>query len=148
MFDDCKGVYSMFFDVSQICMYIHVFTCIYMCKYIYIYIYIYMWRPVFCMLAQNEHVGLLREKRDMVEGCLSIGFCVRAGRKWCFPFFQWLSRKSRGDLVSTTGFSGQLREVKKNHPKMIISLGIPDHENIFLMVNACLRATTGNSGYG
>ena len=51
------------------------------------------------MLAQNENVGTPPEKRDMVEGCLSIGFCVRAGRKWCFPFFQWLSQISGGDLI-------------------------------------------------
>ena len=68
-----------------------------------------IWRPAFCMLAQNENVGTPPEKRDMVEGCLSIGFCVRAGRKWCFPFFRWLSQISGGGLLSTKGKDTFLR---------------------------------------
>ena len=68
------------------------------------------------MLAQNENVGTPPEKRDMVEGCLSIGFCVRAGRKWCFPFFWWLSQISGGGLLSTKG-KGTFRSLREKSSK-------------------------------
>ena len=78
-----------------------------------------MWRPAFCMLAQNENVGTPPNFWDMVEGCLSIGFCFRAGRKWCFPFFRWLSRKSGGDLLITKR-QGTFRRLSQDKLRNII----------------------------
>ena len=38
------------------------------------------------MLAQNENVGTPPEKRDMVEGCLSIGFVFEQDANGAFRF--------------------------------------------------------------
>ena len=61
------------------------------------------------------------------------------------PFFQWRFVKHQRKRYSS---QAQLRKVVKNNLKSITPLGKPNHENLFLKVDAWRRDTTGKTGYG